>query len=141
MSIPCWRFSHLNTWRLYWIILRTRHVTSHQTSKYSESTSKYRVNPMLEVKHNLNTWRLDCIIICSWYVIGHQTSKYMSIPCWMFSHLNTCRDVKNMFFLRWNISWNISVFLCFFFKYFKMHVLSSVVHIFKSECQIQCNFN
>jgi len=37
VSIPCWRFSHSNTWRIYRIILPTRHVIGHQKSKYSDS--------------------------------------------------------------------------------------------------------
>jgi len=98
MSITCWRFSNLNTWRLYWVILRTRHVIGHQKSKYSKQTSKYRVSLMSEViplKHHATVLNYPMFLIrqrpSNVQIQRFKRSKVMSIPCLRFSHLNTWR--------------------------------------------------
>jgi len=102
MSIACWRFSHLNTWRLYWIFLCSWYVIGHQTYKY-------QVNCLLE---DQSSKHMGAILYYPAYWTRHRPSNVQiqrskrpninSIPCWRFSHLNTWR-------LQWIIlcSWHV----------------------------------
>jgi len=95
-SIPCWRYSHLNSWRLYNIILCYNRSQAIKRPNTAIQTSKYRVNPMLEAQ---SFKLMAAILYYPMFLTRHRPSNVQiqqakrpnirSITCWRCSHLNT----------------------------------------------------